>query len=245
MKKMMLVLCLCFYLFEGNGQNIQLNDFGYKNGVYDIMVIKADSNFYKSFRIISNRNLLTEAALFDSLGRNHSVFAINAGIVDSTCNFLGLYIDSSLQRKPINLNNGQGNFYLKPNGYLAVSKDSFLLSNTQKYDSTLAPIWAVQSGPMLIDSMKINSQINPNSTNKNFRCGVGTFRNNSGSYLVFINSKVPVSFYNFASLFAEKYNCENALTLESGILATMILPKAKGSYSKTRVVCNYIFFNLN
>lgn len=245
MKRVLLILSCLFCFVELRAQYIELNDFNYKAGIYDIFIIKPDSVFLNRFSIIRNTNWAPETKLSDSLNKHGLFFMMNAGIVDSTCTPLGLFISNGIEIRPINRDSGPGNFYLKPNGFFAVGKDSVSIASSEKYQGKKDFTWAIQSGPLLLDNYKINSTLNPGSKNKNLRCGVGSFVNTKGRYLVFINSKVPVSFYEFASVFAEKYKCDNALTLESGMLTSMILPSVKTTVSDSKVICNYIYINLN
>jgi uncharacterized protein YigE (DUF2233 family) len=157
---------------------------------------------------------------------------------------LGLCIARGQLMHDINTNSGTGNFYLKPNGVLAIEGNGNARIVSQEDYSGAQPTEAIQSGPMLITKGKINDAFNSKSKNKNIRCGVGLFKNKGGQWLVFIKSNTPVTFYELAEMFKEKFNCDNALNLESGGLCSMHLPTANKNYSTNIKVCRYLFIQL-
>ena len=152
-------------------------------------------------------------------------FATNGGIFKPDFNPEGLYKENGQELVPLNLNAGPAtftNFYsIPPNGVFYLEKNGTAgICKREDYNTFAGRAFnATQSGPMLIINGKINSEFNKNSQSKNIRSGVGV--TGSGK-VVFIISKNPSNFYNFASIF-KYYGCQNALYLD-GAISEMYLP---------------------
>jgi uncharacterized protein YigE (DUF2233 family) len=144
------------------------------------------------------------------------LFAANAGMFDPTSNPVGLFVQNGNVRFPLNLADGPGNFYLKPNGVFFIdTRHKAHVVESGDYATQLAtPVWATQSGPLLVGGGDINPQFMPDSKNRKIRSGVGVTK--SGE-VVFALSKQPVTFYEFAELFRVKFQCPNALYLDGDI----------------------------
>ncbi|HEV7644782.1 MAG TPA: phosphodiester glycosidase family protein [Pyrinomonadaceae bacterium] len=154
------------------------------------------------------------------------VFATNAGMFGKGFFPLGLHIEQGhvLQNmhlpKPGNNVDADavvGNFDLPHNGVFSVREGKASVVETQK----LAGVqdWsgvqlATQSGPMLLIDGAINPSFNENSGNLKIRSGVGIIDDNN---IVFAISDDPISFYDFALVFKEQFNCGNALFLDGAI----------------------------
>lgn len=232
-----LILILCF------GQNnfaqyIEKHNLSFKGSSYDAIIFKVDSFISKGFSILENNSGKTEAEIFESI--SVPFFAINAGATNPNCNLLGLYINDSQPFQPLNNNTGEGNFYMQPNGYIGFINADIEINSASKFNSSFPFITAVQNGPMLIVDNAININFKINSSNKNIRAGVGVFKNKNDKFLVFAVSNNPVTFYQFASFFLEKYKCNNALNLEGGVNCSMHLPSYKRSPSYNKTICKYL-----
>ena len=225
-----------------SGQLVQKSNLQYKNATYDVFVIHCDSNLFKTITILENTSGADEESYFNSLSTQSPFFCITAGIVDSSCSPLGLYVENSVVKHPVNNDKGNGNFYLKPNGVLMVDS-AITITDAEHYTSTTA-VTAIQSGPMLLVNGKVHPGFDPKSANRNFRCGAGIYSDKGQTFLVFIKSLTPISFYTFAEIFKDKYKCTAALNLESGANCSMHLPTIKKSYSIKTKICRYIFIKL-
>lgn len=216
----------------------------FNDNIYDIVIIKASSNNLKKFFIYNNNELLNHNTLMNELNDSESYFAINAGTVHQDCSPVGLLIDDFDVINSINLEEGEGNFFLKPNGTLSISDNDVSLLPSESFIQLRNLKLAIQSGPMLVINGNIHPDFNPNSTNLNLRNGVGVFEDKKGNkFLIFANSKEPVSFYNFSKLFIEKYNCLDALCLESAG-NIMKLPYSDAiEEKKNHTICRYLMYN--
>jgi uncharacterized protein YigE (DUF2233 family) len=154
------------------------------------------------------------------------VFATNAGMFGKDFFPLGLHVENGnvLQNIHIPKNRNKtdadavvGNFDLPHNGVFRVQEgkaaivETRQLANVQDWGSVQL---ATQSGPMLLIDGAINPGFNENSGNLKIRSGVGIIDENT---VVFVISDEPVSFYDFALIFKEQFNCGNALFLDGAI----------------------------
>jgi len=146
------------------------------------------------------------------------VFAANAGMFEPDSKPVGLLVQNGNETSPINLKDGDGNFYMKPNGvFLINDKHEAHVIASGDYATLLSPaIWATQSGPLLVHGGDIDAEFNADSKSLKIRSGVGV-RKDGG--IVFALSRGPVSFYAFASLFLDRLKCPNALYLDGDISA--------------------------
>lgn len=218
-------------IFEGNS--------------YNTIVIKIDSESIKSFDILQNKSFQTVNEFQNTLSASTPFFLINASISDTLCNPIGLFIKNSKIIQPLNLNDGFGNFFLKPNGAILFTSEKVIIC-----ESTLVPYYdnirlGIQSGPMLINNGIIHPKFSVSSTNKLIRCGVGTYSNSSGeNFIVFSISNAPVSFYDFSMYFLNKFNCQQALCLESNS-CVMVLPNSTTTNENpNNLICNFIYFKI-
>ena len=235
-----------FFLVLANFADAQFTEkhnLNYNNAFYDILIVPADSTSLLKITTITNSLSLSEVQFFDHLSKsfNQTYFAITASIVDSLCNPLGLLISDANKIKDINLGQGVGNFYLKPNGLLYVdSLGEIVIQESSAFNPSLNYKLALQSGPMLVSKGVVNTSFDKNSKNRNVRCGVGIFEDQSKKYLIFAKSITPVTFFQFTQLFVEKYKCGQALNLESGNNCSIHFPTINLIYRTQIGICRYL-----
>ena len=152
-------------------------------------------------------------------------FAMNGGIYLPGGNNMpeGLFIENAITQTAINLKDGNGNFYMKPNGVFYLLKngeakicmsEDFVMSQDVEY--------ATQSGPLLLHDGQLHNKINEGATSLKIRNGVGIMPDGS---ILFAISKEEINFYDFAMFFKNK-GCMNALYLD-GVVSRMYLPEKK------------------
>ena len=131
---------------------------------------------------------------------------------------VGLLVQAGVEQSPLNLNDGAGNFYMKPNGVFVLNeKHEALVVESSSYTTLLSPVvWATQSGPLLVHGGELLPDFIVDSKNKKVRSGVGVRKD---GMIVFALSRGPVNFYEFASLFLDRLKCPNALYLDGDISA--------------------------
>ena len=130
------------------------------------------------------------------------LFAMNGGMFKKDYSPQGLFIQNFEIKSSLDTLNGNGNFYLKPNGIFFITKDNKpYICNTAQYTANTDVKFATQSGPMLIIDGKIHEAFQQNSKNLNIRNGVGILPDNK---VVFAMSKQEINFYDFAKFFQDK-----------------------------------------
>lgn len=151
------------------------------------------------------------------------LMATNAGMYTPDNVPCGLYIENGRQVKSITLaTKGNGNFFMQPNGVFLLTKSEAKVVSSQEFSAwNSKAIYATQSGPMLVHKGIVNSNFSDGSSNINIRSGVGV---NGQGRVVFAISQELVNFYDFACLFKDDLNCENALFLD-GAISRMYLPQ--------------------
>ena len=152
-------------------------------------------------------------------------FAINAGIFSPNQVPLGLHVEDFKMLHPLNLGElegGQGNFYLKPNGVFYLVKHEPAIVASEEYAKLgLRPRLACQSGPLLVSEGRLHPAFRADSANFHWRTGVGVTREHK---IVFVLSRGPLRFHDFARLFKERLDCDNALYLD-GDICSIYLPE--------------------
>ncbi|MGZ8361767.1 MAG: phosphodiester glycosidase family protein [Allosphingosinicella sp.] len=142
------------------------------------------------------------------------LFAMNAGMYDDQGMPIGLYVERGRQRHRVNLNDGPGNFHMKPNGVFAVAADgrpSIVRSQDWRPGSAR---WATQSGPLLVIAGRLHPRFDANGSSLNIRNGVGIADANTAWFAI---SEAPVSFGRFARFFRDGLGCPDALFLDGTV----------------------------
>jgi len=150
------------------------------------------------------------AARGDSL-----VAATNAGIYEPGYVPTGLFVEEGIVQNPINLGDGEGNFFLKPNGVFFTTDAGAQIVESSQFAGRNGPVrYATQSGPLLVSGGTIHPGLTPGSQNCRLRSGVGV--DAAGTvYLVISNG--AVNFFDFAVYFKEQLGCPDALYLDGAI----------------------------
>jgi uncharacterized protein YigE (DUF2233 family) len=157
--------------------------------------------------------------LKDWLGRRHKrlVFAMNGGMFKADRSPVGLFVQHGVLLAPLDTASGGGNFYLKPNGVLYITKErKAVICPTGDYHGRAE--WATQSGPMLLIKGAIHPGFTRGSTNVNIRNGVGVLPDGR---LLFAMSRTPINFYDLAEYFSVQ-GCQDALYLDGFISRTWL-----------------------
>jgi len=148
-------------------------------------------------------------------------FAMNGGMYKKDNSPQGLYIEDKKVFSPLDAANGNGNFYLKPNGiFYLTAKNKAVICATQQFKYSPEIQYATQSGPMLVIDGKIHSDFKEGSSNLQIRNGVGVLPDGK---VVFAMSRKEINFYDFAFYF-KNLGCKNALYLD-GFVSRTFLPR--------------------
>lgn len=224
-------------------ETVSQNDYVFNNFKIDYIVLKVDDFILKNLLFKKNENHESNSDLVQNLlSKDSSFLLLNACITDSICDPLGLFVDNYRIEKQVNYNNGNGNFYLKPNGLFLVTDSEIRITESSQIKDFSRVRLGIQSGPLLLDNGSVNSSFNINSVNKKIRLGVGVFSKKSEDYLVFIKSEDEINFYDFSMIFQNKFKCKNALCLESQ--GCVINFPDNYDLNNTNKYCNYLFLDL-
>lgn len=171
----------------------------------------ADGKPYRSFGALADA-LKTEGRTL--------VFAMNAGMYDTSFRPIGLFVTNGqqlvkLNTKEVSADKGPvPNFYRKPNGVFTVTGTTAAIMATDDYlaaqpDARIA----TQSGPLLVSGGVLHPALIPGSTDRTRRSGVGVC---AGGMVAFAISDGGVNFDEFARLFRDQLGCPDALFLDGG-----------------------------
>jgi uncharacterized protein YigE (DUF2233 family) len=146
------------------------------------------------------------------------VLAMNAGMYHEGLPPVGLLVEGGREIAPLNLGDGEGNFFLKPNGVFSIAQDgSAAVTETGTYAAKgIRAREASQSGPMLVVDGQIHPKFEPNGESRHIRNGVGV--RDEHTVLLAI-SLGEVSLGSFARLFRDGLGCPNALFFD-GVIST-------------------------
>lgn len=200
----------------------------YASSSFDVATVKKGDiskiNFYSANNSSpSIRGIGDLQALAQKDGKE-LLFATNGGIFDTSVVPLGLYVERGVEIHALNEESGDGNFHMQPNGVFAIDESDATIVASPQYKPTPVPIYALQSGPLLVIDNEINPSFNHDSDNTYIRSGVGITENGD---VVFAISNNPVSFFAFAELFKNQIGAPNALYLDGFISKMYVLGQRK------------------
>jgi len=143
-------------------------------------------------------------------------FATNAGMFDDSGRPVGLYIEGGRQLHGVDTADGPGNFHLKPNGVFSADADGTLhVETTEQFLAAgRTPLWATQSGPMLVIDGELHPKFAAEGTSRHLRNGVGL---RDADTAFFVISDEPVSFGRFARFFRDGLGCREALYFDGAV----------------------------
>jgi uncharacterized protein YigE (DUF2233 family) len=146
------------------------------------------------------------------------LLAMNAGMYHKDFSPVGLYIENGHETAPLNLADGAGNFFMKPNGVFFIDRAgrAAVMESTAYAKRRPEAQLATQSGPMLVIDGQLHPRFEENGASRYIRNGVGV---RADGTVVLAISRTPVSFGSFARLFRDELACPDALFLDGAISA--------------------------
>lgn len=158
------------------------------------------------------------------------IFATNAGIFERGPKPCGLTICAGKELVPVSLREGEGNFYLKPNGifYLDDQTGPGVMEAAEFARSGIKPRLATQSGPLILRNGVIHPAFREGSPNKRLRNAVGV-RSKDGQIIFAMSDredsvKGRVTFHQFTRFFID-LGCRDVLYLDGDISNMLVDPK--------------------
>lgn len=146
-----------------------------------------------------------------------AIVLTNGGMYRDDHGPVGLFIANGEERHAINLQDGDGNFQLKPNGVFWIDtagRAHVTVSEAYSAGRTTVRL-ATQSGPMLLVDGAVHPEFRAESTNKVLRNGVGVSADGKTLHLVI--SEGGVRFHDFATLFRDPLACDDALFFDGAV----------------------------
>lgn len=161
---------------------------------------------------------------FDSMAKHveakgwKAELLMNGGIFEPGGVPSGLLVQEGKELHPVNRRDGEGNFYLKPNGVFFLTDTAAGVIDTAKWPPAGRAVRsAVQSGPLLLRDGKVHPAFRKESASRLIRNGVGVTRNGKVVLAMtdFDSEKLP-NLFEFARLF-RTLGCDNALFLDGDL----------------------------
>jgi uncharacterized protein YigE (DUF2233 family) len=146
------------------------------------------------------------------------LMAMNAGMYHEDLSPVGLYVEGGRTLSSVHTGEGEGNFFLKPNGVLMIGKNGeAAIMETGAYAAANPdPDYATQSGPLLVLNGVLHPRFEENGKSRYIRNGVGVRPDKT---VVFAISLSEVSFGSFARLFRNALGCADALYFDGVVSA--------------------------
>ena len=152
-------------------------------------------------------------------------FAMNAGMYHPDFTPVGLLVIGGREISPLNLDSGDGNFFLKPNGVFVLTGAGVRILPSEQYPQLKERVLlATQSGPLLLQAGKVHPRLDPYSRSRVIRNGVGV---QGRDQAVFVISDQPVSLYEFAMLFRDRLQCTDALYLDGSVSSLLSVERRR------------------
>lgn len=170
---------------------------------------------------------LRDFSAFDRIAQEAgetSIWMMNAGMYHQDGSPVGLCIANGNEISPLNPSEGEGNFFLMPNGIFLIDEMGPQIIATKEWNPKLTSTThcATQSGPLLVRRGVLHPAIRQGSPNKFIRNGVGL---RADGHLCFVISANQVSFHDIALFFRDHLDCPDALYLD-GAVSALFAPKA-------------------
>jgi uncharacterized protein YigE (DUF2233 family) len=159
-------------------------------------------------------------------------FAVNGGMYGDDLKPIGYYVQNGERAKELNRANGDGNFYMKPNGLFFGSDAKWQVLGSNTFFNTVGdrPQFGTQSGPLLLVDGKLHPEVQDDGPSKAIRNAVGV---DAGGKAHFVISDAPISFGQLARYYRDVLKVSNALYLDGQV--SSLWDPARARMDKGRV----------
>ena len=172
------------------------------------------------------------AAFAASVDAATIAFAMNGGMYGDDLKAIGYHVENGERLKELNRAEGEGNFFMKPNGVFFGSGAKWQVLGSNTFFNTVKdrPAFGTQSGPLLLVEGKLHPQIQDDGPSKAVRNGVGVDASGKAHFVI---SDAPVSFGQLARYFRDEVKVASALHLDGQV--SSLWDPATGRMDKGRV----------
>jgi uncharacterized protein YigE (DUF2233 family) len=142
-------------------------------------------------------------------------FAMTGGAFGDDLRAIGYYVEEGERLSELDRGNGEGNFYMKPNGVFFGTGDEWRVLASETFFSTVRdrPRFGTQSGPMLVVGGKLHPDFEDDGASRAVRSGVGVDEQGRAHFVI---AQGEVSFGRIARFFRDELKTPDALMLQSG-----------------------------
>jgi uncharacterized protein YigE (DUF2233 family) len=143
-------------------------------------------------------------------------FAVNGGMYGDDLKPIGYLVQKGDRLAELNRGDGDGNFYLKPNGVFFGTGGAWKVLGSNTFFNTVKdrPGFGTQSGPLLVVDGKLHPEIQDNGPSKAIRNGVGVDASGKAHFVI---SGGDISFGQLARYFRDEVKAANALYLDGQV----------------------------
>jgi uncharacterized protein YigE (DUF2233 family) len=149
-----------------------------------------------------------------------AIVAVNSGMYHPGHVPVGLHVEHGQSYAPLEVRPLPGNFGMQPNGVFAVFPEGPMVRKTTEWTADLKPVFATQSGPLLVTDGHLHPLFQGDSVHLRVRNGVGVDPIGRSWWVL---SRQPVRFHDLATLFRDVLFCDDALYLD-GTVSRMATP---------------------
>ena len=159
-------------------------------------------------------------------------FAMNGGMYGDDLKAIGYYVEQGERLSELDRSEGEGNFYMKPNGVFFGSGAKWQVMGSNTFFNTVGdrPQFGTQSGPLLLIEGKLHPDIQENGPSRAIRNGVGVDAKGSAHFVI---SDEPINFGQLARYFRDEVKVAQALYLDGQV--SSLWDPATGRQDKGRV----------
>lgn len=161
-------------------------------------------------------NFRSLAAFAKSRDAKTIAFAVNAGMFDDDGAPIGYFVEGGDRRHELDTADGEGNFYMKPNGVFYGTGDSWEIRTADSFKANVSdrPQFGTQSGPMLVIDGKLHPEITADGPSRTIRNAVGVDAQGRAHFVI---SSAPISFGKLARFYRDELKIRNALYLDGSV----------------------------
>lgn len=156
------------------------------------------------------------SAFAASVDADTIAFAVNGGMYGDDLRPIGYYVQNGERLAELNRGEGDGNFYMKPNGVFFGTGGQWRVLGSNTFFNTVGdrPGFGTQSGPLLLVDGKLHPEVQDNGPSKAIRNGVAVDASGKAHFVI---ADAPVSFGQLARYFRDVVKVSNALYLDGQV----------------------------